>query len=98
MSKKIDFRWLITGLVLVGVLVAAVFINLDHTKTDSAKFANNLDIDNGDLNIDWSHYQTQDIKLTESLKITEAGTYHLTGILEDGNITIEAGVSNVRLI
>lgn len=98
MVKKIDFRPIIIGLVLVGVFVAAIFLNLDHSTNDSAKFINSLDIDNGDLNINWERYQTLDVKLTDSLKISEAGTYHLTGALENGNITIEAGVSNVRLI
>lgn len=98
MVKKLDFRPIVAGLVLAGVFVAAIFLNLDHTTTDSTKYINSLDIDNGDLNINWERYQTVDVKLEKSLKISEAGTYHLTGALENGNITIEAGVSNVRLI
>ena len=98
MVKKIDFRPIIAGLVLVGAFATAIILNLDHNKTGNTQVVNSLDIDNGDLDINWERYQSLDIKLTESLKISESGTYHLTGTLENGSITIEAGVGNVRLI
>lgn len=95
--KKPDLRWLFAALVLIIAIVAAVVANTDYTRTDSTKFANVLDVDNGDLKINWDRYQTVNIELSEPLNITESGTYHLTGTLT-GGITIDAGVSEVRLI
>ena len=93
-----DHRWLLLFIIIVIAFATAIILNTDHTKTDIAKFENALDIDNSDLDINWNEYKTTDIALTEPLKITESGTYHLTGNLVNGSITIDAPLSNVRLI
>lgn len=97
-KPRFDFRWLIAAAVLIITLAVAITINLNHNKTDSAKIASTIDIDNGDLKINWNRYQTVDIELSDTLTISESGTYHLTGSLTDGNIIIDAGVNEVRLL
>lgn len=97
-KSAIDWRLVLLVVFFIAVAVAAVAINLSRTKDDSSKITSALDIDNGDLKINWDRYQTVDIALTDTLNITESGTYHLTGILEDGKVNIDTGVGEVRLI
>lgn len=97
-KNKIDYRWLIIVVILIVATIAAISINNNYEKTDSTKIAGALDIDNGDLKINWERYQTVDIELAETLTISESGTYHLTGTLTDGAVIVDAGVSEVRLI
>ncbi len=97
-KKKIDYRLLFIMILFVGVIIGAFFINKEYDHEDLTKISSSIDIDNGDLKINWERYQTVDIKLSESLTISESGTYHLTGELENGSINIDAGVSEVRLV
>ena len=64
---------------------------------DSQTGTNEVDLDNGDEDIDWDSLPTKKITLNnETLNITEAGTYELTGSLIAGvHINMEW---NVRLI
>lgn len=96
--RKFDWRWLVVGVILIAALVAAVVMNVAHTDNTVSKVTGTIDVDNGDLKINWDRYQTVDVELTESLKISESGTYHLTGALTDGAVIIDAGVGEVRLI
>ena len=97
-NHKFEWRWLILGAVLILALVAAIFINRNVTDYSADKIAKTLAIDNSDLKINWDRYQTVDIELTETLQIAESGTYHLTGALEDGQVIVDAGIGEVRLI
>lgn len=98
MKFKFDWRWLILGGILVISLIIAIVVNLSTVDNSTDKITNTVDVDNGDLKINWERYQTTDIVLSESLTISESGTYHLSGTLDDGNIVIEAGTGEVRLI
>ncbi|MBR0465214.1 carbohydrate-binding domain-containing protein [Candidatus Saccharibacteria bacterium] len=93
-----DLRWLIVVIILVPLVIAAVIINNNYPAEDSTKLANALDIDNGDLKINWGQYPTYDINLTEPLTITQSGTYQLTGTLIDGNIKVQAPNGEVKLV
>ncbi len=83
---------------IIGVSVGAVILNINSTVDTAEKIANAIITDNGDLKIDWSRYATYDITLDESLNIIHPGTYHLTGEIADGMITVSAGDGVVRLI
>lgn len=93
-----DLRWLIVVIILVPLIIAAVIINSNHTVDDSSKLVSSLNIDNGDLKINWDEYPTYEINLSDSLTVTQSGTYHLTGTLVDGNITVQAPNGEVKLI
>ena len=96
--RKIDWRIVAAGVLLVGALIAAIVINASSTVEDASKITGTIKVDNGDEKINWDRYPTYEIELSESLNITDAGTYHLTGSLDDGMITVNAGDEVVRLI
>lgn len=97
-SFKIEWKWLIATVALAIVLITAVFLNINTENHNTEKFTSSIAVDNSDLKINWNRYQALDIELTESVNISESGTYHLTGILENGQVSIDAGVGEVRLI
>ncbi len=88
------------GILLAVLLVATIILNNNRVDNSSTKAEGTISADNGDAKINWSRYPTTDIELSESLNITKSGTYHLTGVLSDGLVTVsvnnEEGV--VRLI
>ena len=97
-QARFDWRWVAIIFFLVLALGLALYKNIHVDKDSTTNIQNSLVIDNSDLKINWDRYQTTEIKLSESLNITKSGTYHLTGELKDGNIVIDAGISEVRLI
>lgn len=92
------WRWLLSCVAAILVIGLAIYLNTKHDVDQITKVASTVDVDNGDLKINWDRYQTVNIELEESITISESGTYHLSGKLEDGNITIDAGIGEVRLI
>ena len=97
-KRKFDWRWLAAGIICMVIVITAVIININTTDNSANKINASIAVDNSDLKINWDRYQTVDINLTNSFTITESGTYHLTGAIENGLITIDAGVGEVRLI
>lgn len=98
-GKRFDVKWLVVGLLLVVLLVVGIVLNNYHNTDYVARVVDSLDIDNGDLKVNWSRYNTQDIKLSDTLEITQAGIYHLTGELNDGYISVNVSAdSPVKLI
>ena len=77
MARKLnlDIKWLIFLVIIAAVVGTTIYMNRDHELTDANKIENTISADNGDLKINWERYPTTDIELTESLDITESGTY-----------------------
>lgn len=98
MSKKRSNTalYIIFGLIFLVFLIVALQINNNSNNIDTATSA--IDTDNGDLKINWSRYQTYDIELSDTLTISQSGTYHLTGSLSDNNVIVNAGTGVVKLI
>ena len=96
--RSFHWQWIFGCLVAILVIGLAIYLNTKHDADQITKVASTIDVDNGDLKINWDRYQTLEIELEESVTISESGTYHLSGKLEDGNITIDAGIGEVRLI
>lgn len=98
-SHKLDLAWPIIICVIIIVAVTTVYLNSKHTDDSASKTTNALDIDNGDLTINWDRYPTRQVNLDSTYRITSSGTYHLTGTITDGNIIINTGADGeVRLI
>lgn len=95
---KIDWRWLILIPFIAIAFILAFRVNDESVNDSATKIFSSFAIDNSDAKIKWERYQTVDIELTEALTISSSGTYHLTGSLENAGITVDAGVSEVRLI
>lgn len=97
MSRKYTLWYFIFGLVLVAVLVLAVILNENYS-SDTSIVEGNIAVDNGDLKINWERYSSYEVELKESLVITNSGTYHLTGSLNNGNVIINVRDGYVKLI
>ena len=96
--RKIDWRIIVAGVLLIGALVAAIVLNLNSTPENASKITQAIEVDNGDLKINWDRYPTYEMALEGSLEIINPGTYHLTGELTDGMISVKANDGVVRLI
>lgn len=92
MDKKT--AWLALGLggAAAAIVGAAVAINLNyqHNGDNASNISGALNIDNGDLKINWERYPTYEVELSDTYTITTSGTYVLSGTLNDGAIVIKA--------
>ena len=96
---KFDKKWLVVCILAIVVVIAGILINNNSNDNNATKIAGLVDIDNGDLKIDWSRYTAQDIELADTITITDSGIYHLTGSISNGSVLIDAGVKGeVKLI
>ena len=93
-----DSRWLLIMVIAISVVVTTVMLNKSSDKDDTGFVASTMDVDNGDQKINWNKYQSRTIELSDSITITESGTYHLTGSIEDGLILVNAGNGVVKLV
>ncbi|MBQ6409730.1 carbohydrate-binding domain-containing protein [Candidatus Saccharibacteria bacterium] len=102
-NKKFEFNWgILAGtLLLVAMIVCAVVLNLihGHTGDNAANVAGTVNIDNGDININWERYPSYEVELSDTYTITTSGTYYLSGEISDGGIIINATKEDVvRLV
>lgn len=96
---EFDNKWLLIIIIMVAVLTTTAVMNFNHNNGGIVNSTESLDIDNGDLKVNWNKYSTTDIALSESLTITNSGVYHLTGSLDNSSILINAGSNGeVKLI
>ena len=86
--REFDWRWIVGGLILIGLVILAVVLNLNYN-TSSNSSSSSINIDNGDTKINWDNYNTYEVELSGSYDITAPGTYHLTGTIEDGGISVK---------
>lgn len=94
-----DSRWLLLFIVLFISIGMTLKLNSNHSNNDASQINNTIDADNGDLKINWERYPTNEIELSESLSITSSGTYHLSGSLDDGLVSMNLPSNGVvRLI
>ena len=102
MKKKII---LITSLIALTILVGIITLivekkqgKIDKSSKDTTSVIDmTINTDDDNEKIDWSQYKSESYKLTKSLKITEGGTYNLTGTISNGLITIDT-TSDVKII
>lgn len=86
-------KYIIISLILVLILGIGGFYYMKNRNNSSnnslSSASSSINIDNSDKNIDWASYDSNDIILEKSTKITEAGVYNLTGTISDGYIEID---------
>lgn len=100
-------KFLIIGIIIFVLLVVVLLFTFFPKNNNLAKYeASNsttdsidmsINTDNGSEKIDWSKYQYTDYELTESITITEAGVYNLTGTLDSGVVKIDT-TGDVKLV
>ena len=98
-SFNMDSSWVVILVVLLASITTAVIMNHDQdNRRVSSVIEHSIDVDNGDLKINWNRFPNYDIELSSNLTITKSGVYHLTGSLTDQNITIDVVNGKVKLI
>ena len=99
LSFKMDSKWLLIFVVLLLVVIASAMMNTTHNNQENhSAMSNSIDIDNGDLKINWNRFTYHDINLSSTVTITNSGVYHLTGSLNDENIIIKVTNGKVKLM
>lgn len=102
MGKRVrelpDFRWVIVGVIIIALLVVTAITSYTQPSVNTTVITSSLDVDNGDLKINWDQYPTINVELNGAYKIDKSGVYHLTGNLDDGSITINSTKAEVKLI
>lgn len=100
MKKKI----IISCIIIFIIIAITLFFMLNKNsknKESATKTTDDINIklntDDGDKDINWDNYKTEEISLTKSITIKNEGIYYLTGTIENGNVTINTS-GNVKLI
>ena len=91
-DNKFDKRWVLTAVIAMAILAIGIMFNSRSNDNNATKIAGLMNVDNGDSKINWNRYDVKSIELDERLTITDSGIYHLSGILDDGSITIDSGI------
>lgn len=87
------YIWIIFPIIIIVLGTLFYF----HYKNDNTTdIENSINIDTATDNIDWNSYEEKNITLSESITLTSAGVYNLTGTLT-GSITINT-TGNIKLI
>lgn len=96
MDKK---SWIFGSVLVLAMVGVAVGLNFWHSQNGSENGAVSevIDIDNGDLKINWEKYAPVNVDLSGTYTIAAAGVYHFTGSLEDGGIVIKANVETAAV-
>ncbi len=106
MSKKNIIFISIIIIIIVLTIATLVSITISNTSKVNENSGNqqvtisDIEYDYEDTDIEWKNSEYTDIKLNnKSVNITKAGTYHITGTIEDGNIMVNVNNTDlVRLI
>lgn len=103
MKNKKNLKYIIIAIFLIIIAISIVILSIKFDKNKEQKEQKNINVsieyDNEDEDINWKDEAYTDIQLEDSVNITKAGTYHLTGTLENGNIIVNAGDNDlVRLV
>lgn len=103
MKDEKKLKYIIIAVILTIIAIAVVIILTTFNKGKKQEDSKNIDVsieyDDEDEDTNWKAGDYTDIQLTGSVSITKAGTYHLTGTLDNGNITVNVGDNDlVRLV
>ena len=107
MKNKKNLKYIIIAVALIAIAITIVTISIiskrNGQEQNSQEQQKNIDIsieykaEEEDTN--WRQSSYEDIELNSSINITKSGTYHLTGNIENGNITVNAGDEDlIRLV
>jgi len=99
MKKKIILIVLLV-LIIAGLITFLLLNNngnKDNKANDQGSSTQKEEKKEEESTVEWGDYDSNDITLDKSLKITEAGVYNLTGTIEDGYILIDTD-GDVKLV
>lgn len=99
--KKNNVILILGALLIIIVLYFSYSLFLKDDKVVKSLTTEDIDTDintdDDDEKISWDNYEAHEEVLTESIKITESGTYTLTGNIDDGAVTVNT-TGNVKLV
>ena len=91
-------KWLLLVAIIILSVTIALILNQKYEDNTAEKLIKPLSVDINDDKTNWNNYPTTHIDLSESLNITESGTFYLTGALEDGMIVVDNPGGSTRLV
>lgn len=104
MTKKKKIILIISFVIItltIGVIAVALekqTSKIDKSSKDNTSVIDmSINTDDDDEDINWEEYENKSYNLTKSLKITEGGTYNLTGTISNGLITIDT-TADVKIV
>ena len=86
---------IIIGIVALLIIGLCIFFAINHNNKGINNNNNNKSSNSSKTNsktteeVKWDNYDSNDITLSKSIKITEGGVYNLTGTIDDGYILID---------
>ncbi len=92
------YEWLVLVAFVGGLIGLGFLINYNLGQPAEETAVGAINVDNGDIDIDWNRYDHFDYNLSESITIYKSGTYNLTGKITDGSVKIDAEDGFVKLI
>lgn len=103
MKNNKNLKYIIIAVTLIVIAISIVVISSVFFKENNQEEMANIDVaveyKEEELDTNWKEASYEDIALSESITISKSGTYHLTGTMENGNITVKAGDEDlVRLV
>lgn len=102
MKDKKIFKFIIIAIALIAIAISIVIISSISKENNQEQIANidvSIEYKKEEVDTNWKESSYEDIELSKSITISKSGTYHLTGSIENGNITINAGDEDlVRLV
>lgn len=99
-KPSFDWWWVLGLFLIVGVLIAAIIVNDNYSHNSTTEnISDSINIDNGDIKINWERYPSYDVELTDTYTIASSGTYNIYGELTDGAIIVKAGAdADVKVV
>lgn len=98
-KKNLKYIVIVAVLIILAISIAIISIILNKNEDEQKNIDVSIEYDYEDEDTNWKDGDYTDIQLENSINITKAGTYHLTGTIEDGNITVNVGDNDlVRLV
>ncbi len=101
-KENLKYIIIIVILIIVAILIALIPHMFDDDNSSSELSEEDVDVsieyEDEDEDINWEDEDYTDIQLEDSINITSAGTYHLTGSIDDGNITINVGDNDLVIL
>ena len=102
MKSKKNLKYIILAIALIVIAISIVIISSMSKKNNQEQIANmdvSIEYKEEEEDTNWKQSSYENIEISKSITINKSGTYHLTGSIENGNITINAGDEDlVRLV
>lgn len=102
MKDNKNLKYIIIAVALIVIAISAFILLRIFNKPQEKQQTNinvSIDYKEEEEDTNWKNSSYKNIELKDSVSITKSGTYHLTGTIANGNITVNAGDNDlIRLV